>query len=363
MRLRSRRCAGAFVKFCAPAQLIGGQWVAIDGSKFQAVASKRAVVSAAKLEEQLRSIDRQVQSYMEALEQADQAEGEERAADKEAVLEALARLKERRADTATTQAVLAELGETQHVMGEPEAKLMKEGKVAYNVQTAVDAKHKLVVHHEVSIEPNDLRSLLPTASAAKEALGTEQLNVVADAGYSNGEHAKACEDTGITPYVPVQRAVNNKDGGIYFDRSAFVYDEGSDSYRCPSGQTLTRKTINTKDRHILYTTSACGACALKPRCTGAKQRWVTRHFEEQTLERMQERLKRYPHAMALRRETVEHPFANLKYRILDNGRFLLRGLRGASTEMALAVLAYNFKRALNLLGPAKLHHELINQPV
>jgi hypothetical protein len=61
--------------------------------------------------------------------------------------------------------------------------------------------------------------------------------------------------------------------------------------------------------------------------------------------------------------TVEHPFANLKYRILDNGRFLLRGLRGASTEMALAVLAYNFKRALNLLGPAKLHHELINQPV
>lgn len=75
---------------------------------------------------------------------------------------------------------------------------------------------------------------------------------------------------------------------------------------------------------------------------------------------MQERLKRYPHAMALRRETVEHPFANLKYRILDNGRFLLRGLRGVSTEMALAVLAYNFKRALNLLGPAKLHHELIN---
>jgi transposase len=85
---------------------------------------------------------------------------------------------------------------------------MKEGKVAYNVQTAVDAKHKLVVHHEVSIEPNDLRSLLPTASAAKEALGTEQLNVVADAGYSNGVHAKACEDTGITPYT--QRSFTTK---------------------------------------------------------------------------------------------------------------------------------------------------------
>ena len=89
---------------------------------------------------------------------------------------------------------------------------------------------------------------------------------------------------------------------------------------------------------------------------------MTCHFEEQTLARMEERLKRYPHAMALRRETVEHPFANLKYRILDNGRFLLRGLRGASTEMALAVLAYNSNGALNLLGPAKLHHELIKQP-
>jgi transposase len=357
-----RAVCRAFVKFCAQAQLIGGQWIAIDGSKFQAVASKRAVVSSAKLEEQLRAIDRQVQSYLETLEQADGVEGEERAADKDAVLEALAQLTQQRANAATTKAVLAELGEAQYVIGEPEAKLMKGGTVAYNVQTAVDAKHSLLVHHEVTNEANDLRSLLPTASAAKQALEVKELNVVADAGYSNGEHAKACEETGITPYVPVQRAVNNKDGGIYFDRSAFVYEQASDSYRCPAGRTLSRRTINTKDRLTHYTSPVCGGCTLKPQCTGAKQRWITRHFEEEALERMQQRLSRYPQVMALRRQIAEHPFANLKYRVLDNGRFLLRGLRGASTEMALAVLAYNFRRALNLLGAARLHQQLITQP-
>jgi transposase len=356
----------SFVRFCAEAKLIGGQWVAIDGSKFQAVASKRAVVTQAKLEQQLKAIDRQVQAYLEALDTADTAEAEGQGADRQAVREALARLQERRADVASTKAILEELKQTQHVVGEPDAKLMKTGegasKVAYNLQTAVDGKNKLVVHHELTNEPYDQRSLLPAALGAKAALGAETLNVVADAGYSNGEQAKACEQAGITPYVPVQRAINNKDGGIYFDRSAFTYDKASDSFRCPAGEVLKRKTIATADRHVLYTTAACGGCSLKAQCTGAKQRWVTRHFEEDALERMRERLEAHPEAMALRRESAEHPFANLKHRILGNGRLLMRGLPGASGEMALAVLAYNFRRALNLLGATAMKRRLAIQP-
>src|SRR5712691_3825002 len=115
----------SFVRFCAQAELIGAQWVAIDGSKFQAVASKRRVVIAAQLEAQLKQLDRQVRSYLESLDAADEAEGDSADADKHAVREALARLKERRADVATTKAILAELGQTQHVVGEPEPKLMK----------------------------------------------------------------------------------------------------------------------------------------------------------------------------------------------------------------------------------------------
>ena len=353
----------AFVRFCAEAQLIGGQWVAIDGSKFQAVASKRSVVSAAKLDEQLKSIDRQVQGYLETLEAADQAEAGTEEPNQEAVRAALARLEGRRADVASAQAILEELKESQHVVGESEAKLMKTGHgpslVAYNVQTAVDAKHKLVVHHEVTNELADNRSLLPMATAAKEALGAETLSVVADAGYSNGEQLKGCEQAGITPYVPVQRALNNQGEGRYFERAAFAYDAGADTYRCPAGELLRRKTINREARLVLYSTAACGGCALKGQCTGAKQRWVSRHFEEEVLERTRQRLERYPAAMALRRESAEHPFANLKYGILGNARLLLRGLNGAGAEIALAVLAYNFRRALNLLGASAMKQRLV----
>jgi len=355
-----------FVKFCAEAQLIAGEWVAIDGSKFQAVASKRAVVTAAKLEEQLKSIDRQVQEYLESLDAADQAEAGSEEPNPAAVREALARLQEQRADVASTPAILAELNESQHVVGESEARLMKTGQgrsmVAYNVQTAVDAKHKLVVHHEVTDEAADNRSLLPMATATKQALGAETLNVVADAGYSNGEQLKGCEAAGITPYVPVQRALNTQGNGSYFDRTEFAYDPSSDTYRCPAGELLRRKTINTATRMVLYTTAACGGCALKGQCTGAKQRWVSRHFEEEVLERTRQRLERYPMAMALRRETAEHPFANLKYRILGDARLLLRGITGAGGEIALAVLAYNFRRALNLLGVRVMQQRLTIQP-
>lgn len=355
----------SFVRFCADAKLIGGQWVAIDGSKFQAVASRRSVVTAAQLESELKHIDSQVQRYLEALDVSDESEADDPPANAQALRAALMQLRQRRADVASTKAILAQLREKQHVVGEPEAKLMKtnEGKaVAYNVQTAVDAKNKLVVHHEVTSEFNEQRSLLPLASAAKQALGVERLNVVADAGYSNGQQAKQCEDAGITPYVPTRRATNNQDDGIYFDRSAFVYDPSSDTYRCPAGEVLRRKTISSEDRLVLYTTTGCGGCTLKRQCTKAKQRWVSRHFEEDALQRMRERIAANPQAMALRRETAEHPFANLKHRILGNGRLLMRGMRGASGEMALAVLAYNFRRALNLLGAPAMKRRLTIQP-
>lgn len=354
----------SFVRFCAEAELVGGQWVAIDGSKFQAVASKHAAVTTAKLEQQLKAIDGQVQSYLDSLDAADEAEADSGKDEKHAVREALARLKERRAEVASTQAILKQLGETQHVVGEPEAKIMKRGDgssaVAYNVQTAVDVKHKLVVHHEVTNETDDRRSLLPVAAGTKEVLGADKLNVVADAGYSNGQQARQCEEAGITPHVPQQRTANAK--GDYFERPAFAYDERSDSYRCPAGQILKRKTISRADRLVLYTTAVCGGCALKSQCTGAKQRWVSRHFEEDALERMGRRVQANPQLMALRRATAEHPFANLKYRIFGNGRFLMRGLAGAGGEMAMAVLAYNFRRALNLLGSTRMRDRLVMRP-
>src|SRR3989475_10249062 len=184
------------------------------------------------------------------------------------------------------------------------------------------------------------------------------LNVVADAGYSNGEQAEACEAKGIVPHVPANRAVNNQGDGSLFDRKEFSYQPDSDTFLCPAGQTLQRKQMSRKDRAVIYAAqpAVCGACPLKLRCTVSSRRLITRHLHEEALQRMQQRAT--PQVMRLRRSTVEHPFATLKYRIFGHPRFLLRGLKGAQTEMSLAVIVYNLKRIMNVLGGRLLHATL-----
>ncbi len=205
----------------------------------------------------------------------------------------------------------------------------------------------------------DNRMLLTMAEAAKQAVGNpESLNIIADAGYSNGEQAEACEAQGIVPYVPANRSINNQGDGTLFDRSQFHYDEKTDTFRCPASQTLTRKQLSRQDRAVYYAAPAeiCGACVLKTHCTKAKQRFVSRHLHEAALQRMQQRTT--VEMMRLRRSTVEHPFAALKYRIFGHPRFLLRGLAGAQSEISLATMVYNLKRMLNIVGGTRLRTAL-----
>jgi transposase len=197
------------------------------------------------------------------------------------------------------------------------------------------------------------------ALAAKQALGSPKaLNIVADAGYANGEQAAACEAQGLLPHVPQPRSSNNQGDGQQFDRAQFAYDQNSDTFRCPAGQTLTRQQLQKDRRRVVYAAAAevCGACPLKPRCTQAARRTVRRHLYEDALRRMQQRAT--AEMMRLRRATAEHPFASLKYRIFGHPRFLLRGLLGAQTEISLATLVYNLKRMLNVLGGSKLREAL-----
>lgn len=312
--------AGAeLIRFARAAGLVRGEWVAIDGSKFRAVSSSQSVHERRALEQ-----------YLERMEQAD---GEEEVEiDSEAVAAALEKLR-------------------QHP--EPEARFMRttNGKVpAYNVQTAVDAEHALIVTQQVSGEATDNRSLQPMAEAAQAAVGGPGtlLHVVADAGYSSGEQAQACENQGIIPHVPAVRGVNNRGDGTLFGRSDFQYDETSDTFLCPAGKRLHRH--QRKDRYIVYAGQprVCGACTLRSRCTVGSRRLLKKHLHDQALDRMQHRAT--PEAMRLRRSLVEHPFAALKYHIFGHPRFLLRGLRGAQTEISLGVMVYNLKRMINAVG-------------
>lgn len=320
--------AGAeLIRFARSVGLVKGETVAVDGSKFRAVSS-------AKMVREREAVKR----YLEQLDAADEQN--------EVVI-----------DASAVQAALEKLTNDP----EPEAHFMRGQGPSYNVQTAVDAECALIVAHKITETAGDNNLLLPMAEAAKQALGNpESLNVVADAGYSNGEQAQICEEKGIIVHVPMTRAVNNQGDGTLFDRSEFHYDENSDTFRCPANQILKRKQLSRKDRAVVYTGSpqVCGACALKARCTKASSRYITRHRHEAALQRMQQRAT--PAMMRLRQSTVEHPFASLKYRIFGHPRFLLRGLAGAQTEISLAAIVYNLKRMLNVLGGTRLQAALMS---
>lgn len=352
----------AFVRFCAKAKLLGGELVAIDGSKFQAVSSKRGVVTRRALAEESRRLEARIGQYLKSLDEGDREEREE-PVDRQAVAAALEELRSRKADTDRGLKVLEDLDEAQHVACEPEARLMRtahEPVVAYNVQSAVDAKHGLIVHHEVTNVGNDTTQLEPIAKAAQEALGGGPLSVVADAGYSNGTQFEACEQAAITPFVPLNRAPQHADGE-FFGTTRFRYDYASDTYHCPAGKVLMLKQLNQTQKRRIYAASAadCASCGLKERCTGAKRRFIQRHWHEGAFERMQKRLEHAPEMMTRRRSLAEHPFAQIKYGVMgDRGRLLLRGLKGARAELALAVLARNLKRVITILGARKLVQSL-----
>jgi transposase len=236
---------------------------------------------------------------------------------------------------------------------DPEARVLRQHKIGYNVQTAVDSRHRLIAEVDVVQDASDQRQLYRMARRSQVQLGSARLEVLADGGYSNGKLLKRCQAHGMVPYLPVQRAMNNQGEGRYFDRTRFRYHAADNSYECPAGERLLQKTRSRVGRQYLYTTTACGHCRLKAQCTAAKQRWVTRHFEEDVLNEVAARTAANPMIMRRRQGMVEHPFGTLKRR-MNGGRFLLRGLQKVKAEMALAVTAYNLTRAINVLGTRRL---------
>lgn len=197
------------------------------------------------------------------------------------------------------------------------------------------------------------------AEAAKRALGTDTFNVVADAGCSNGEQAANCEAAGMMPHVPATRTVNPKGNGSLFQRTDFIYQQETDTYLCPAAKMLRRKAIRVAEKRIDYiaNVSDCSACSLKPQCTGSAKRSLCCHLYKEALDRMQARVTLG--LMRLRRSTVEHPFATINHRIFGHPRLLLRGRDGARIEIGLAVMAYNLKRMMKVLGAVKLTQELV----
>ena len=345
----------AFVQFCRGQSLYGGELLAIDGTKIEAVASRKRVMTPKSLAKTAASLDRRIAAYLAAMDAADRSEAAETGPVD--VAAALAALREKRDTVQRQAAALAADGLTQQVVGETEAKLMRTARhghqVAYNAQAAVDGAHGLIAAFDLTSDGNDHGQLLPMALAGKAALEAETLTVVADTGYSNGEQAEACDKAGITAVVPRPRTVN-PEGKSYYSREAFTYDTTGDTWTCPAGATLSRNGKSRMGRKARYTTKACSGCALKPHCTEAANRIIIRDVFEDQRQAMHQRSLDDPTWMKRRRELAEHPFGIMKW-AMGNPRFLLRGRIKARAELAFAVLGFNLRRAITVHGvPALL---------
>lgn len=238
---------------------------------------------------------------------------------------------------------------------DPEARSMATsgrgtGVVGYNVQTTVDAKHHLIVAHEVTIVGNDRDQLYNMAKQTRDALGTQSVTVVADRGYFKGEAIVDCENADITTPVPKPQTSGNKAKG-FFDKRDLRYIADNDAYRCPAGQRAVRRHTSVEHGQILtrYWPSACPRCPMKDRCTTGDYRRISRWEHEAILETMQDWLDRTPNAMRLRRQTVEHVFGTLKA-WMGATHFLMKRLPNVTTEMSLHGLAYDLKRAIQIFG-------------
>ncbi|MGB5628238.1 MAG: IS1182 family transposase [Woeseiaceae bacterium] len=344
-----------FVMLCRKLGLLNNTLVAIDGSKFKAVNNRDKNFTRAKMKRRLAEVEASVDRYLTQLTEVDATETDD---DKGAVLEKkIAQLREEMARLKKHEVRMLEAPDKQLSLTDPDARSMNSrgtGMVGYNVQSAVDSKHHLIIAHEVTNVGSDRSQLANVANQAKEALQAETLDVVADRGYYNGDEIRACEQAGIDTYLPKPKTSPNKAKGL-FDRSAFTYVDKDDEYECPAGERLIyRFTRTEKGKEIRrYWSSACPRCPIKAQCTTGDNRRVSRWVHADVLDRAQARLDKQPDSMRVRRATVEHPFGTIKS-WMGATHFQMKTLPRVSTEMSLHVLSYNMKRAINLLGTEKI---------
>ena len=346
-----------FVGLCRELGLLGESLVAIDGSKFKAVNNRDRNFTDAKLKRRLSDLEAGIERYLRGLDTADRAEGEVAELKTVRLKDKIEALKAKVKELKAIEGELKKAPDKQLSLTDPDARSMKTrgtGIVGYNVQSAVEAKHHLIVAHEVSNDGLDRAQLSAMAKQAHAAMGAEQLTVVADRGYFKSEEILACERAGVSVVVPKPLTSNSRTRGR-FDKRDFVYLAQSNAYRCPAGQRAIWRFSTVEDglKISKYWSSACPRCPLKAQCTTGDYRRITRWEHEAVLEQMQDRLDRAPQLMRVRRQTVEHPFGTIKS-WMGATHFLTRTLARVRTEMSLHVLAYNLKRVMKLFGVTAL---------
>jgi len=344
-----------FVVLCRKLNLFSAAFVAIDGSKFKAVNNRDRNFTKAKMARRLQQIDESIERYLGQISSADRVESSGAEKKTERLNEKINKLKQEMGRLKALEVEMMEAPDAQVSLTDPDARSMATsgrgtGMVGYNVQTAVDTKHHLIVAHEVTNKGHDHTQLTKMSKLARIATGSEHMSVVADRGYYKGEEIHACEIAGITTYLPKPQTSSNIKKGKFSKRD-FVYHSQDDEYECPAGERLIWRfdAIDKGQPIRKYWSSSCPRCPIRDSCTTGDVRRITRWAHESTLEALQNRLDHHPETMTMRRSTVEHPFGTLKS-WMGHTHFLMKRKHNVSTEMSLHVLAYNLKRMMAIMG-------------
>jgi len=360
-----------FVKLCLRLGLYGKELVAIDGSKFKAVNSKDRNFNEKKLQERIARMDTKIEEYLQLLEDSDLQEetvpGEKSAEEIARIIAALTDRKERYQAYAQE---LKEKDELQKSLTDPDSRLMMaNGKldVCYNVQSAVDSKNKMIVDFAVTNYGVDKNQLMPMAASAGEALETEALEAVADVGYDSVQDIVECMKHGVKTHVAgtdfdICLPSDSSMGKIESHTNGrCVYFADRNIVLCPMGKILYPKFYKrSTGMGVFYNYAACAACPCK--CTNERYKRhqvpmkasdFKKEYDDHSLTVQQVRIAPDKEIIKQRKSIVEHPFGTIK-RNMDTGYCLMKGLANVNGEFSLTFLAYNFKRAISILGVNKL---------
>ena len=347
-----------FVRLCRELDLYGRELLAVDSTRIKAVNNRDRNFTRAKLKTHLQRIDERLDRYLDQMNEADADDAGDGSVAVANLLDKIASLRNRKEALERHRQTLDDTGEAQLSLTDPDSRSMHSGTqvgVGYNAQIAVDTKHNLIAEQQVHSKVSDLGLRAETAAAARENLAVCEIDVVADRGYYKIEDIAACEAAGITPYVPRPDRSTARNSG-HFPKSEFQYDAATDTYRCPAGERLKPLYRGSVDKShtgtyvVSYVNrAACRVCTLRERCTKKTYRSLKRFENESTMERMADRLAARPGMMARRRKSVEHPFGSIK-QWMGQGAFLTRRLGNVRGEFSLTALAYDMRRAMNLVG-------------
>ena len=352
-----------FIGLCRKLDMFTDAVVAIDGSKFKAVNNKENNYTPKKLKFHIERVEKHIQNY---LSQLDETDSKEKSESQTTIAEKIAWLKNSLAKLRAIEVKVEATPDKQISTTDPDSRLMKvKGmirQVSYNVQSAVDTKHHLIVAHEVTNSVSDRSQLCRVGKLAQAALNKKDITVIADKGYFSGQDIKDTKDAGMIPLVPKGDTSGSEKKGI-FNRSEFKYNASKDVYICPANKKLQFRSNSIEKGMVLkkYFSDAmtCRKCSMKPNCTKSKgPRRITRWEHEDLLESMEAELKSKPDTMLIRKQTVEHPFGTIKS-WMGSTHFLTKGLKNVGTVMNLHVLAYNLKRMITIFVVRGLIKEMM----